>query len=271
MKTGLNRKASAFLGAAAVLLATVFMAGCNTNAGSGGPGGGTTELTYNAGDIVLSDKSVVEMNAYKEIDPANPPVGIICCYTGNSARMIALHPSDSSLKWAKTGTTGYSTKFEAIVCTPSTTIGQAALLATFTGDADGSNNWEYIKSIDAEGTADAVVADNYPAFNWVSQYNTNYADKLNNKKFDWYMPSIAELCEVYKNRTAIDASLSKIHGLENGSGYADDKLVNNKYWSSSQFSYYYYYYYAWLVVFSDGYVDYSYKTSKYRVCCLAGF
>ena len=64
------------------------------------------------------------------------------------------------------------------------------------------------------------------------------------------MPSLAELCGVYKNRTAIDASLSKIHGLENGSGYADDKLVNNKYWSS-QVSYDNF---ARLVGFSYGYV-----------------
>lgn len=263
IKTLLNRKASAFLGAAAVLLAAVFMAGCNTNAG-----GGTTVVTYNAGDIVLSDKSVVEMKDYKEIDPANPPVGIICCYTGNSARMIALHSSDSSLKWAKTGTTGYSTKFEAIVCTPSTTIGQAASLATFTGDANGSNNWEYIKSIDIEGTADAVVAENYPAFNWVNGYNTKYADKLNNQKFDWYMPSLAELCGIYRNDTKINASLAKIRSLPNGTGYADEKLANKDYWSSSQAADTYN---AWAGLLSYGSVKRYYKFDTCKVCCLAEF
>ena len=141
------------------------------------------------------------------------------------------------------------------------------MTATFTGDTDGSDNWAYIKSKDAVGTAEAVVAENYPAFNWVSQYNTKYADKLNNKKFDWYMPSLAELCGVYKNRTAIDASLSKIHGLENGSGYADAKLVNSYYWSSSQDSYSFY---AWLVGFSHGKVDNDGKHNANRVCCLAG-
>ena len=77
------------------------------------------------------------------------------------------------------------------------------------------------------------------------------------------MPSLAELCEVYKNRTEIDASLSKIHALENGSGYADAKLVNSWYWSSSQYSNIIS---AWLVDFSDGYVN-----GNYRGCCLAGF
>ena len=256
----MSRKALAFLGAAAVMLSAVFMASCKPNVGGG--------VTYKAGDIVLSDKSVVERDAYKAIAPANPPVGIVCCYTGNSPRMIALHSSDSNLWWAKDGSTGYNTKFEGIICTPSKTGSGAALTATFTGDTDGSDNWSYIKSKDAEGTADAVVAENYPAFNWVARYNTKYADKLNNKKFDWYMPSLAELCEVYKNRTAIDASLSKIHGLENGSGYADEKLVNGRYWSSSQYSYFSH---AWLVDFSDGYVINDRKNFINRVCCLAGF
>ena len=221
---------------------------------------------YTVGKIVLADKSLVEKDSYTAIDTSNPPVGIICGFAYGVPKMIALHSSDSGLSWAKNGSTGYNTKFEGIICT--LTGSQAVLTATFTGDTDGSDNWSYIKSKDAEGTADAVVAENYPAFNWVSQYNTKYADKLNNKKFDWYMPSIAELCEVYKNRTAIDASLSKIHGLENGSGYADAKLVNSYYWSSSQYSNYRS---AWVVDFSVGYVSSAYKDNNIRVCCLAGF
>ena len=257
-KTIMSRKALAFLGAAAVMLSAVFMASCKPNVG-GSSGGG---VTYKAGDIVLSDKSVVERDAYKAIDTTNPPVGIVCCYTGNSPRMIALHSSDRTLLWAKYGSIGFNTKFEGIICTPSETGNGAALTATFKGDTDGSDNWEYIKS------NDAVVAENYPAFNWVNEYNTKYADKLKNKKFDWYMPSLAELCEVYKNRTAIDTSLAKIHGLTNGSGYADEKLVNSYCWSSSQNSSDRN---AWLVGFSDGtVVNYS-KNSSSRVCCLAGF
>jgi len=223
---------------------------------------------YEAGKIVLADKSLVEKDSYTAINTNNPPVGVICGFIYGMPKMIALHSSDSNLRWAKYGSTGFNTKFEAIICTPSEIGSGAASSATFTGDTDGSDNWAYIKSKDAEGTANAVVAENYPAFNWVNEYNTKYADKLNNKKFDWYMPSLAELCEVYKNRTEINASLSKIHGLENGSGYADEKLANKDYWSSSQDSNYDI---AWLVDFSDGYVVSNYKYYVYRVCCLAGF
>ena len=124
-KTIFRRKALAFLGAAAVMLSAVFMASCKPNVG-GSSGGG---VTYKAGDIVLSDKSVVERDAYKAIAPANPPVGIVC-RAGNSPRMIALHSSDSNLRWARDGSTGYNTKFEGIICRPSS--GNAAS-ATFTG------------------------------------------------------------------------------------------------------------------------------------------
>ena len=224
---------------------------------------------YEVGKIVLADKSLVEKDSYTAINTSNPPVGVICAVIYGAPKMIALHSNEWSLDWAKDGSTGYNTEFEGIICTPSKTGSGAALTATFTGDTDGSDNWSYIKSIDPEGTAEAVVAENYPAFNWVAQYNTKYADKRNNKKFDWYMPSLAELCEVYKNRTAIDASLAKIHGLENGSGYADEKLENNMYWSSSQDSNYVYY--AWLVGFSDGNVYFNFKFFRDSVCCLAGF
>ena len=81
------------------------------------------------------------------------------------------------------------------------------------------------------------------------------------------MPSLAELCEVYKNRAVINESLTKIRGLD--SNYADKSLGTSWYWSSSQKSDDYDY--AWFVYFSDGYV-YSYsKSNYYRVCCLAGF
>ena len=179
--------------------------------------------------------------------------------------MIALHTSGSGLSWAESDSTGYNTKFEGIICRPSQTGSGAAQTATFTGDTDGSDNWEYIKQQDTAGAADAAT--NYPAFHWVNTYNKTYETQLNHKTFNWYMPSLAELCEVYKNREAINASLEKIYHLNNS--YADSNLGTSWYWSSSQYSNYNIY--AWHVNFSDGNVDDIFKTSDYRVCCLSGF
>ena len=220
---------------------------------------------YTVGKIVLADKTVVDKNDYSAIDQNNRPVGIICAINSYGVpRMIALHIG-SSREWAKDGSAGYTTKFEGIICEPSTAGSGAAQTATFTGDTDGSDNWAYIKQQDSAGAADA--AENYPAFQWVNTYNETYKTKLNNKTFAWYMPSLAELCEMYKNKAAINASLAKISSLN--SSYADASLGTSWYWVSSQDSYFNYH--AWLVNFSDGYVGINPKYIRYRVCCLAGF
>ena len=222
---------------------------------------------YTVGKIVLADKTPVDKDSYTAIDSSNPPVAIICGTNKYGAALgIALHTSRSPLHhWAKDGSTGYNTKFEGIICTPSTTGSGAAQTATFTGDTDGSDNWEYIKSIDPAGAADAAT--NYPAFHWVNQYNTQYAAQLGGTNFAWYMPSLAELCEVYKNRAVINESLTKIRGLD--SNYADESLGTSWYWSSSQGSGGNNY--AWYVDFSGGSVYSDFKIYDPRVCCLAGF
>lgn len=221
---------------------------------------------YTVGKIVLADKTLVDKAGYT-INSSNPPVGIICGSNSYGVPyMIALH-TRGALEWAKNGSTGYNTKFEGIICTSSQGGSGAAKTASFDGDTDGSDNWEYIKQQDSEGTADAAT--NYPAFHWVNTYNTTYAAQLGGKTFKWYMPSLAELCEVYKNKDEINASLKAIYDLPNGSTYADKSLEMNFYWSSSQDSYYGYN--AWNVDFRDGNVDIKDKDRYPRVCCLAGF
>ena len=220
---------------------------------------------YTVGKIVRADNTLVDKDSYTGIDSSNPPVAIICGTNGYGAALgIALH-TGSSLAWAKYDSTGYKTEFKGIICTPSQTGSGAAQTATFTGDSDGSDNWEYIKQQDPAGAADA--AENYPAFHWVNTYNTTYAAKLGSARPSWYMPSLAELCEVYKNREAINASLAKIHGLNNA--YADSNLDTSWYWSSSQSSSNDKY--AWYVDFGIGYVLNDIKNYNNRVCCLAGF
>ena len=186
---------------------------------------------WTPGKIVLADKTVVDKALYTAIDPANPPIAVVCRNLYGIPFGVALHKGNSLL-WAKEGTTGINTKFEGISCTPSQTGSGAAASATFTGDTDGSDNWDYICSVDLEGTANAAWA--YPAFDWVNKYNTTYSDKLGGTRPAWYMPSIAELCEVYKNKEVINASLLKINGLDGT--YADSNLGTDSFWSSSQHS-----------------------------------
>lgn len=221
---------------------------------------------YTVGKIVLADNTLKSKDDYTAIDSNNPPVAIICGVNGYGRAIgISLHISSSDLMWAKYESAGYNTKFEGIICTPSTTGEGTASTATFTGDIDGSDNWDYICGIDHEDTANA--AENYPAFYWVNRYNTTYSTVLAGADIKWYMPSIQELCEVYRNREAINESLAKIHGL--GNSYADSSLGTLSFWSSSQSSSINDY--AWLVGFYYGDVLSFYKYGTNRVCCLTGF
>lgn len=219
------------------------------------------KIEKEVGVIVLKDGTYRTKETYRKIDPANPPVAVIAGKLNGKHLGIALHIG-KYLRWAKEDSTGHYTKFEDIVCEPSEYGEGSAATSTFAGDTDGSDNWGYIKSIDSAGTADA--AKNYPAFNWVQQYNTKYGTNI-----AWYMPSIAELCEVYKNRDPINVSLEAIHNLSGGSAYADTSLGTDWYWSSSQYSYSDYL--AWTVNLDYNKVDNRAKYDPCRVCCIAGF
>ena len=185
--------------------------------------------SYAVGDIILTDGSKVSVNDVEtyEIDENNKPIGVVAMisdvYGVPTPKVIGLQESASGLMWAPSGTTGYNTKFTNIVCEPIQTGSGAALTATFTGDTYGGYNWEYICSIDPEGTQNAAT--NYPIFDFANTYGTTAGLTSTDYENGWYVPSIAELCEVYKNKEVIQTSLTKASGFTIG---------RNDHWSSSQ-------------------------------------
>ena len=219
------------------------------------------------GKIVLADNTLVDKDSFT-LNTSNPPVAVICGTNAYGVAIaVALHKG-GSLQWATKYETGYNTKFEGIICMPSVEGSGAVATATFTGDTDGSDNWDYICSVDPEGTANAAWA--YPAFDWINKYNTTYASKLGAARPSWYMPSIAELCEVYKNKDAVNASLLKINGFDGA--YADANLGTGYIWSSSQGSYYKDS--ACVAGFGsvfDNHLCVSFKNYDNNVCCIADF
>ena len=101
----------------------------------------------------------------------------------------------------------------------------------------------------------------------MNTYNETYKNKLGAARPAWYMPSIAELSEVYKNKDTVNASLLKIKGI-NGA-YADANLETGWFWSSSQYAGINF---AWFVEFDSTHrLYYSYKYNNNDVCCIAGF
>ena len=97
-------------------------------------------------------------------------------------------------------------------------------IITFTGDTYGGDNWTAVCT--ADNTASTNTATNYPAFNYANTYGSTYCSGTNYTS-GWYVPSISELCTLYKNMTLINASLSIVGGTQ---------IDANMYWSSSQCS-----------------------------------
>ena len=217
-------------------------AGTATITAKAGEKSATVGITVNrkvvVGDIILQDLTIVSSEGYAK-NESNPAVAIVAGFNANGAAIgLGLKKSNSTLMWAKYNTTGYNTSFTDIIAKYS---GNSSSGYTFTGDCDGSDNWEYICSVDPEGSANAAT--NYPAFNFAANYGTNQ-EYTGDLASGWYIPSISELYEIYKNKETLQASLTKVSGFTIGTSW---------YWSSSQSSYNYDD--AYELSFSDGYVD----------------
>lgn len=169
------------------------------------------------GDIVFADGSASSykqrLDSYTCYDKA---VAVIF-YSGThsddilGARTLGvmLEPYSTEIfyddcKWAASQT-GNATNFSEIECvfsgskpageTPyyyftTSFMAQPAQGFYFTGDFDGSDNWEKICEQDKTGAADAAT--NYPAFNMVNEL-VSRKGLTDNMAKGWYVPSLVEL------------------------------------------------------------------------------
>ena len=189
-----------------------------------------TIINYSVGDVLLNDGTIIPYDAdnlsftdeQKQkavgivygLDEDGIPRGYLGLYNSAGGK------NSGGKKWAANGTTGYNTKFTGIICN---VHGNSASAVTFGGDEDGSDNWDYICSIDPIGTADAAT--NYPAFNYVNNYASTFG-LTGDYATGWYMPSIAELCYVYRSKATLNEVLYALGAIQ---------LQDFDYWASSQY------------------------------------
>ena len=218
------------------------------------------ENCFSVGDILFTDDTRIKAENVQYGVPdsqLSKAFAVIASapYGGVIGKAVGLQRSSSFLAWASSGTTGFSTIFTGIQATPT---GSSSSGYTFSGDMDGSDNWEYICSIDPEGTKDPAT--NYPAFNFALTYGTQAGLTGTEYENGWYVPSAAELYDVYTHREVVQTSLSAAGGFT---------LVKDYYWSSSQDAFNSNY--ACNVNFSSGYV-YGYgKDGSNSVLVLQAF
>lgn len=254
-----------------LLILSCFVVGCNS--GDDGESGNYigTKAPSDAkavGDIVFSDGSATPCTAELALSDAYKSKAVaVIFYAGASTDAlgektlgVGIHNTrGETYQWASVGTTGYTTNFTDIQCTPSASGSGAAETATFTGDLDGSDNWSKICATDT--TAAANAATNYPAFNWANNYAATYS-LAGDYASGWYLPTVAELSMMYRAKASVSAALEKVGGTE---------IAPTAYWSSSQGASNGLI--AWNVWFDNGYLD-NYgiiKTRTRLVCAVRAF
>lgn len=216
--------------------------GSPSSGGGNGGGGNSGYIGTKApseakavGDIVFSDGSASPYTtSYLSFDSKMAAVAVIF-YAGSSDDVLGAKTLGLGLQsswkidgaFAKDKTTGFTTNFTEIQCTPSASGNGAARTATFTGDLDGSDNWAKICATDT--TAEENAETNYPAFYKVNNYGTTYNVRGDDYQSGWYLPTVAELSMLYRVKDTVNAVML---GVLRG----DASNLHDQYTSSSQCS-----------------------------------
>lgn len=195
------------------------------------------------GKIVLADGTLVDRKSYVTIDSENPPVAIVAFISDNGVPYMVGLQVDLSL-WGSNFTYNQVTEFKEIECKPDNN--NSAKTTTFTGDTDGSDNWQAVCKADPQGVS--YPKSKYPAFYWANNYGETFKSILGGVTKGWYLPSIAELSYISRNIDKVSAAADVIYDLEDPSNhiYLSSKTRYNKgydgygyytmytFWSSSQ-------------------------------------
>ncbi|MCR5725608.1 MAG: hypothetical protein K6G80_11035 [Treponema sp.] len=174
------------------------------------------------GDVLLCDGrrlSRSQLDAASAL-VAQTGVAAVIAYLTDDGYVAAGIPLSESYQWAKAGSAGASKIISAIGCSLSVTGSGAALSdCTFSGDIDGSDNWQAVTEADSDA---ASSNDLYPAFSAVASYASERG-LSEDIRSGWYLPAIAELYAVYQNLTEINETLSSLGLLQ----------LTESYWSST--------------------------------------
>lgn len=144
---------------------------------------------------------------------------------------VGLKHSKSGLAWCLNSANAYSKNITTIQCPGSKSAG----VLTFTEDRNGSDNLVQIGMFLTSNSSndDTSTAANYPAFYYAKNYSSTASNLGETYKDGWYLPSIAELFQIYacradtRNGFDIDAASEALGG---------DKFGTSIYWSSSQYA-----------------------------------
>ena len=191
------------------------------------------------GDIVFNDGSAISYEDYNALSSAEQntlkanAIAIIF-YKGtglnNSSDTttvrtlgVGLKHNTSNGKWCINQINTYISQIQ------STKNGDGES-TTFTGDLNGSDNFSSV--VNYSGLSESEVETTYPVFEFARNYN-NTATNITGTQYEdgWFIPSVAELFQIYIN----GVSSGKMFDLNSASeSLGGNKFYNALYWASSQ-------------------------------------
>ncbi len=201
--------------------------------GCASPAGGSYSAKYAVGDIILNDGSKVNYETAKNYTGSDleglKDKAIAVIFRADTASKkalgVGLKHKTSGLEWCTENAKAYNKNIEKIQCPAS---GDAGNL-TFTVDTDGSDNLEQIASFltTAGLENDTTDASKYPAFYFAKNYKTTATNLTSTYENGWYLPTVAELFDIWKVKATVDGASGLCGGSQFGTSY---------YWSSSQYT-----------------------------------
>lgn len=285
-----------------IILMIFAVTACSNSSGSGS---GTTDDFLNSpyigtkapteakavGDIVFNDGSAMSYTDFEALDTDSKETKktsaiALIFYKGTDLNSdaengtadtttsrtlgVGLKHNRNGLAWCrKTSSSDYADAFDKNITTIQCPASGSDGALTFTGDKNGSDNLEQIE--DFEGVNDTVTAENYPAFYFGKNYATSTVTNIaagSEFATGWYLPSIAELFQIYAN----GKGANKVFDIDTASkNLGGDKFEDSYYWSSSQYvpfdtaAYFFLFYYG-----NCGYAG-GKQEDSYYVCCIREF
>ncbi len=211
----------------------------------------TPSESKTVGDIVFKDGSAMPYTVFNSLDASEKETKkssaiALIFYKGTELNSgndtttsrilgVGLKHNKDGLAWCrKDSDTEYADawgkKITTIECNHS---GSTTVEYTITGDKNGSDNLEQMEAF--EGIDDTSTPANYPAFYFGKKYKDITDSNIKDTPYEngWYLPSFAELFQIYACRTDttngfdIDVVSEALGG---------DKFETDVYWSSSQWA-----------------------------------
>ena len=168
-----------------------------------------TKATCVPGDFVLKDGTMLPKDITLTDTQKSNVAAVIVRAAADGKPALGVGIVHNTMAWCTRSAAGYEIDISALVGDETS------------GYMDGRDGWDKLKAAcsDAESNPE-----NYPAWNYCRNYGANTGLE-GDLATGWYLPTVAELYTTYKNRTAVEASLSKAGGSTFGT---------NSYWSCCQ-------------------------------------